>query len=809
MRFAIVPALACVIHFGGQAAVSGGKNSSFDRAGFITVTRGFEENKGQVTTTAGDPAPIVRFRLRDGNTNVFLLGNGIAYQFNKAHYPARPAGQERDGSNWPGGMRLHGAMRMQPFWETYRMDVILEGADTNACITTDHRSLDFTQYYNHGALEVHTYTDVTYHEVYPGIDWVVHATAEGMEYDFVLHPGANPGSIKLRFKDFEELRVDAAGRLIHGNCMGRFIEDPPVSMQNGRGVSSRFKLVGDLLMFELGTYDPRKTLIIDPSRIWATYYGGAGWDMANSTTVDSGGNVFIAGDAESFAAIASGGHQNTLGGSTDSFLVKFNANGERQWGTYYGGTGNDVGASCAVDAAGNVFLAGSTGSNNAIASSGFQSTIGGGEGILTDGFLVKFNTDGVRQWATYYGGPGDDNAVSCAVDGDGSIYLAGTTASTSAIAYGGEQNTFGGGDLDAFLVKFNTNGARLWATYYGGIGVDGVESCAVNGDGNLYMAGWTSSITAIANNGHQNSFGGGNYDAFLISFNSDGIRQWGTYYGGAADDIGTACVVDDSANVYMVGGTASTTGIAFQGYQGALGGGEGDSYLVKFKASGVRAWGTYYGGTSNESPSSITLDGMGNVFIAGATTGDDAIALNGNQNTFGGGLYDGFLVEFDRNGVPQWGTLYGGTGEDFATSCASDGGGSVYMAGYTESDTGMAYQGHQNTFAGNPGDGFLVKFATGSSPNGISSQESPMPAVAVWPNPGHGDHFFLRIPGTRGEVDLRVFDSLGRLRLSRQLRLMPGRASVEVDFGSDLANGLYLVRVAMNGRSKTIPLMIE
>ncbi len=166
------------------------------------------------------------------------------------------------------------------------------------------------------------------------------------------------------------------------------------------------------------------------------------------------------------------------------------------------------------------------------------------------------------------------------VDGSGNVYLAGWTTSISSISENGHQNTFGGGYHDAFLVKFNSSGIRQWATYYGGIGEDVGQSCVVDASENIYLAGYTTSVNSIAEGGHQNTFGGF-FDAFLVKFNSAGIRQWATYYGGIDDDFGFSCVVDASENIYLAGYTTSVTSIAEGGHQNTYGDG-GDAFLAKF-----------------------------------------------------------------------------------------------------------------------------------------------------------------------------------------------------------------------------------
>src|SRR5690606_17519606 len=140
------------------------------------------------------------------------------------------------------------------------------------------------------------------------------------------------------------------------------------------------------------------------------------------------------------------------------------------------------------------------------------------------------------------------------------------TLSNTNITSGGHQNAYGGGSNDAFLVKFNTDGVRLWGTYYGGSAIDYGSSCASDGTGNVYLSGRTQSASNIASGGHQNTYGGSS-DAYLVKFNSDGVRQWATYYGGSDTDYGSSCATDGSGNVYLAGRTKSANNIASGGHQ--------------------------------------------------------------------------------------------------------------------------------------------------------------------------------------------------------------------------------------------------
>jgi hypothetical protein len=297
-------------------------------------------------------------------------------------------------------------------------------------------------------------------------------------------------------------------------------------------------------------------------RIWGTYYGGPEWEVALSNDIDINGNVYIVGYVElisssSGTAIATtGAHQTTGSGGVDAFVAKFDSNGIRLWGTYYGGSGNEYGHSCITDPLGNLYLVGetTTSSGTIIATSGsHQQLIGGG----IDGFLVKFNSNGVRQWGTYYGGTGTDKVVASAYIGSGHIYIAGATDSNGAsvITTQGSHQPINNGASDAFLVKFNNNGVREWGTYYGDLGSEYSNSVKTDSFGNIYLAGTTNSNSSlnIATVGAHQLVNSGGQDAFLVKFNSNGQRYWGTYLGGQGNESDVSCAVNSSAEIILTG----------------------------------------------------------------------------------------------------------------------------------------------------------------------------------------------------------------------------------------------------------------
>jgi hypothetical protein len=658
----------------------------------------FEENKGQVT---GEDADKVRFIFKDEKVTIFLLENGIAYQFSKKHYPN---GFNNSHSS-PEGIQIEEKLDQEIKTETYRMDVILKGANQNPIITTEGKSKDYIQYYNHDALNVYSYNKIIYHDVYPNIDWVVYTNDHTIKYDFIVHPGGDPSLIKMQTEWVEEISKNNDGSLSLRNRMGSITEQNPFSFQGEEIINTQFLVDDQIVSFGFEDFDPSQILIVDPSLQWETYYGGSGSDFSLSSVTDASGNVYLSGQTESINNIASGGYQNSFSGYVhDAFLVKFNSNGVRQWATYYGGNNQSDGNSCAIDDLGNVYLCGSTSATSNIAYLGHQNTYNGTGG---DAFLVKFNSNGIRQWGTYFGDIGIDEGASCVTDPFGNVYLSGWTQSTANIAMGGHQNTFGGGQFDAFLAKFNDTGVLQWSTYYGGSESERGISCASDNSGNIFLSGNTASYTGISSNGFQNIYAG-SVDAFLSKFDTNGSLVWSTYFGGTGSESGEKCVVNSSGDVYLAGNTASTSYTPFDGHQ-TIYGGNGDAFLAKFDNAGSFQWATYYGGSEWDRGYACAVDDFGFVYLGGVTESPNNISHLGHQNIHGG-IQDAFLVQFNSSGVRQWATYYGGSGYDYGQSCSTDSFGNVYLSGYTDTLLNMSVGGHQDVYGGGWRDGFLVKF---------------------------------------------------------------------------------------------------
>ncbi len=681
----------------------------------------FIENSGQITDQFYHPRTDIDFRIPAGNgLNVFLGKGKIHYQWSKVTQIGQelPVLQD-DAHNVRTGSVRKNKKSIQV--DMFRVDVELIGGNRNAPVVVEGKQNFYERYFlpwvnknnSSEGVKAYSYSKLTYENVYPNIDWVFYFNNKGkLEHDFIVRPGGKVSDIKMRYNGAISLKLNNDGSLTANTLLGSITENAPYSFgENGEKVNSRFDLEGNVVSFKTGDY--QGTLTIDPTIEWATYFGGDGFfDAFRSVEANKKGEVYGIGNISSLMNIATAGSfQTNIAGMVNAFIVKFNAAGVRQWGTYYGGSSEEYGFGIALDTLGNIFCSGLAYSTGLATNNSYQPSLSGGG----DAFLVKFDSSGARQWATYYGGSDEESYPYIASDGN-SIYLAGMTWSTNNIAtpgsfqdaYGGTINGWGS---NSFLAKFGNNGVREWATYYrGNKGVEGSLSVTCDMDGNVYIAGGTESESGIATPGsYQDKIAGG-YDLFLAKFDKSGDRAWSTYIGGIEDEYsleGHMINCDDGGNIYLAGRTNSNSGIATPGSHQATMGGGSDVFVMKFDGKGQKIWGTYYGGSEDEardvSPS-VVCGNSNSIYITGSTESTANIATaDAYQRLYGGNSLgawgDAFLAKFSPEGKLLYGTYFGGSDGDIGTCIATDHYGMVYLAGCTNSHSGIATPGsHLDTF---------------------------------------------------------------------------------------------------------------
>src|SRR5262245_19041514 len=323
-------------------------------------------------------------------------------------------------------------------------------------------------------------------------------------------------------------------------------------------------------------------------------------------------------------------------------------------------------------------------------------------------------------YSTFFGGTGADTAFGIAVESEGSVYVAGTTASTDFPIQSAAQSDNKGGSSDAFIFKLDPTGTQIvYSTFIGGSGMDEAHSIAVDADGNAYITGFTQSNNFPIVNGFQ-STRKALQEAYVLKLNNSGTGiVFSTFLGGKGDDRGTGIALDAANNVYVTGITSSTDfPTTANPYQRSFAGGFADGFIAKIGAGGGLVYSTYIGGVGNDNPLGIAVDANRAAYVAGWTTSINFPLANAFQTKFGGlnvplGTDDAFVLKLNPAGTAlEYSTYIGGTGSDEATRIAVDSAGSAYLTGFTTSlDFPLAnpYQAALSQLTGN--DAFVVKVA--------------------------------------------------------------------------------------------------
>ena len=324
--------------------------------------------------------------------------------------------------------------------------------------------------------------------------------------------------------------------------------------------------------------------------IYATFLGGSGDDYGAGIAVDAAGEAHIAGYTASvdFPTTTGAFQQYYGGGSYDGFMAKLNAAGSALiYATYLGGIANDTAAGVALDPSGNIYVTGQTQSANFPTLNPLQAS-----SSESDAFVVKISASGQAQYSTYLGGTGLTNGTAIAADAAGNAYVTGFTNApdfpVTANAYQGVNN----GSYNAFIATLNAYGSSvLHATYLGGSGPDIGYGIALDGSGDIFIAGSTNSINFPVYAAVQSAYGGGG-DAFVAAFSNQlNSLEFATYFGGSGNDLAASIAADSAGNAYITGWTSSgesSSGIpitpgAFQ----PIGMGGIVAFLAKFSFSGA------------------------------------------------------------------------------------------------------------------------------------------------------------------------------------------------------------------------------
>lgn len=386
---------------------------------------------------------------------------------------------------------------------------------------------------------------------------------------------------------------------------------------------------------------------------------------AKGVAVDASGNVFVAGYVGS-SPTNEGLDGVATTGSFDAFLRKYSHSGSVLWTRQLGVSSSSTrGAGLVLDSSGNAFVAGVTDGNLD------GNTLAG----VLDLFLTKYDTSGNKLWTQQLGvSAGTTSVSSVAVDTSGNVFVAGSTD------LGLDGNSLMG-TYDFFVTKYSNSGTKQWTKQLGVGGANTYgQSVATDSGGNVYVAGFTSGSL-------DGQILQGNYDYFYTKYTGAGLKLFTHLSGTTGANVQAyGITVDSSSNVYITGATDSDL-------DAVLHTGSADAFVVKINSSQTRQWTTLLGASGvSASGTAITVDPSGAVVVTGTTTG----GIDGNIQT---GTGDFFTSKFDSGGNKQWTRQLGaiGYGSD-SQGIAADSLGNVFVSGTTTGDLDGNVSGKIGTF---------------------------------------------------------------------------------------------------------------
>ena len=479
--------------------------------------------------------------------------------------------------------------------------------------------------------------------------------------------------------------------------------------------------------------------------IYSTYLGGNGDSSGYGTAVDPSGDVYVEGNtASTNFPTTTGVYQTTIPGGFCVFVTKLNSTGTGLvYSTYLGGGCCDMSGGIALDANGDAYVTGNTGSTNFPTTAGAFQTMEGGS---SDVFVAKLNPTGTGLvYSTFLGGSNADNGWGIAVDSSGNAYVTGSTQSTNFPTTAGAFQTVIGGSGNAFVSKLNPTGTSLvYSTYLGGDTDDFSQGIAVDSSGNAYVTGTTSSTNFPTTAGAFQTVEAGNYDVFVTKLNPTGTGlAFSTYLGGNGSDQGLGINVDSTGSVYVVGGTDSTNfPTTASAFQTALGGLQ-NAFVTKLKSTGTGlVYSTYLGGTNSDvGRGGIAVNANGNVFVAGATSSTDFPTTAGVYQSALAGTQNAFITKFDvaAFNTPTPGLTPTPTGTPTSTPCGYPGNTCTPTSTFTNTPTGTPTQTPLPSYLGPnaPAPGTSFAYPSPATTNGIVSiaydmEEGGTAQVLVW-----------------------------------------------------------------------------
>lgn len=528
------------------------------------LPEGFLANRGQVRDFHNKPVEYVYFQANLGGQQVFITRYGLSILLSRTKSVTRQASAQSRSIKAPQNASPADSLTIARY-ELERIDIVLKGASIspgNISTTARPGSPQYHLYLDNRSTAssgLQLQSEVLIKNVYPGIDWKVYIQ-EGkggpstLKYDFIVHPGADPSRIRLRYSDNAPL-VPSGSQLKAQARMGVIREEEPYSYlkESGAQVEVAYRVKKNSVQFQVAPYDTSSTLVIDPSIFWMTYLSAN--DPAvryqsifgNDVETDRHGNIFVqltAGGNTPFPTKNPGGgayfQDHTASPNGSMILLKFAPGGQLLWATYFGSSVG--GRHMTIDKEGNIIALGAvqfttpdyTPANPTIPlldNGGFYNA------KLNKYFITRFSGEGVLEWSTYYLSEGS-YPMDMSYDESGNVYVVGwstiwdfPTADPGGGAYVVKTPQAGHAQT-LFISQFDPSSRLTWSTRIEGNDYDPYARVCTDRQGNIYLGGQTRSTNyPLVNAGGY--FNDNSYGSVITRFNAARQMTWSTYYPGA------------------------------------------------------------------------------------------------------------------------------------------------------------------------------------------------------------------------------------------------------------------------------------
>ena len=486
---------------------------------------------------------------------------------------------------------------------------------------------------------IRNYQKVIYEKLYDGVDLVFYTTKEGVKYDLIVYPGGDPDDILFSYDGADDLLIDNEGNLHIESPSGELVEKAPYSyqtkeMNNGMvNVASWYTIENNSVGFSFGEFDPTLPLIIDPL-IFSTFIGGSSDDFAVEITHDNDNNIYIAGSTNSEEFPSSDG--------------------------------------------------------------GYDDSYNGGD---RDIVVVKLSPDGSELlYSTFVGGTSAEFSNGIAIDNANFLYVSGFTNSSDFPTTSGCYDDSYNGVRDALVFKLNPEGSDLiYSTFVGGTGQDYESQIVLDSENNAYVSGITNSpdfpTTLMA---YDQTYNGGSAygDVFVFKLNSDGNDlDYSTYVGGSMDEWWDGSLtIDSQRNIYVTGASTSPDfPTTWNAYDQTYNGGGADAFAFKLDMNNMGpldlSYSTFIGGDQFDRGWRVALDSGENAYFTGWTWSDDFPTTSGCYDDTFNGTIDIYVCKFNQDGSELiLSTLLGGNSSEWRSQITIDSQDNIYISSASSSD---------------------------------------------------------------------------------------------------------------------------